>query len=129
MRRQSVGQPAAAVRARGTAGRDGRHQRHVRKADAQPVSRLDQIHDPGHGPAHRGRGMMNEKTITDFIYREAELLDTMQWQAWLDLFDREGRYWMPLEWQQQDPLLQPSLMYEDLLLMKVRIERLAGERT
>ena len=26
-------------------------------------------------------------------------------------------------------MLQPSLMYEDLLLMKVRIERLAGERT
>jgi 3-phenylpropionate/cinnamic acid dioxygenase small subunit len=73
--------------------------------------------------------MINEKTITDFVYREAELLDTMQWQAWLDLFHPEGRYWMPLEWQQQDPVLQPSLMYEDLLLLKVRVERLAGERT
>lgn len=73
--------------------------------------------------------MINEKTIIDLIYREAELLDTMQWQAWLDLFHPEGRYWMPLEWQQQDPVLQPSLMYEDLLLLKVRIERLAGERT
>ncbi|CCE05735.1 putative dioxygenase beta subunit [Bradyrhizobium sp. STM 3843] len=73
--------------------------------------------------------MISEKTITDFIYREAELLDTMQWQGWLDLFHPEGRYWMPLEWQQQDPVLQPSLMYEDLLLLKVRVERLAGERT
>ena len=73
--------------------------------------------------------MITEKTITDLVYREAELLDTMQWQQWLDLFHPEGRYWMPLEWQQQDPVLQPSLMYEDLLLMKVRIERLAGERT
>ncbi|WFU44291.1 aromatic-ring-hydroxylating dioxygenase subunit beta [Bradyrhizobium sp. CB82] len=73
--------------------------------------------------------MIDEKTIADFIYREAELLDTMQWQAWLDLFHQEGRYWMPLEWQQQDPVLQPSLMYEDLLLLKVRVERLAGERT
>jgi 3-phenylpropionate/cinnamic acid dioxygenase small subunit len=73
--------------------------------------------------------MITEKMIADFIYREAELLDTMQWQAWLDLFDAEGRYWMPMEWQQQDPVLQPSLMYEDLLLLKVRIERLAGERT
>ncbi|WP_050421758.1 aromatic-ring-hydroxylating dioxygenase subunit beta [Bradyrhizobium tropiciagri] len=73
--------------------------------------------------------MISEKTITDFVYREADLLDTMQWQPWLDLFHPEGRYWMPLEWQQQDPVLQPSLMYEDLLLMKVRIERLAGERT
>ena len=41
--------------------------------------------------------MISEQTITDFIYREAELLDTMQWQAWLDLFHPEGRYWMPLE--------------------------------
>jgi 3-phenylpropionate/cinnamic acid dioxygenase small subunit len=73
--------------------------------------------------------MINEKVITDFIYREAELLDTMQWQSWLDLFHPEGRYWMPLEWQQQDPVLQPSLMYEDLLLLKVRVERLSGERT
>ena len=73
--------------------------------------------------------MIDEKAITDFIYLEAELLDTMQWQAWLDLFHPEGRYWMPLEWQQQDPVLQPSLMYEDLLLLKVRVERLAGERT
>jgi 3-phenylpropionate/cinnamic acid dioxygenase small subunit len=73
--------------------------------------------------------MITEKTITELIYREAELLDTMQWQSWLDLFHPEGRYWMPLEWQQQDPVLQPSLMYEDLLLLKVRVERLAGERT
>lgn len=73
--------------------------------------------------------MITGETIIDLIYREAELLDTMQWQAWLDLFHPEGRYWMPLEWQQQDPVLQPSLMYEDLLLLKVRVERLAGERT
>jgi 3-phenylpropionate/cinnamic acid dioxygenase small subunit len=72
---------------------------------------------------------MTEKEITDFIYREAYLLDSMQWEAWLDLFHPEGRYWMPLEWQQQDPVLQPSLMYEDLLLLKVRVERLSGERT
>jgi 3-phenylpropionate/cinnamic acid dioxygenase small subunit len=73
--------------------------------------------------------MIDEKAITNFIYREAELLDTMQWQSWLDLFHPDGRYWMPLEWQQQDPVLQPSLMYEDLLPLKVRVERLAGERT
>ena len=34
--------------------------------------------------------MITERTITDLIYREAELLDTMQWQAWLDLFHPEG---------------------------------------
>ena len=72
---------------------------------------------------------MNESAIANFIYEEALLLDAMQWENWLDLFHPEGRYWVPLEWQQQDPVLQPSLMYEDLLLLKVRVERLSGERT
>lgn len=72
---------------------------------------------------------MNEKAIADFVYEEARLLDAMQWEAWLGLFHAEARYWVPLEWQQQDPVLQPSLMYEDILLMKVRVERLSGERT
>ena len=34
--------------------------------------------------------MITEKSITDFIYREAELLDTMQWDAWLALFHASG---------------------------------------
>jgi 3-phenylpropionate/cinnamic acid dioxygenase small subunit len=67
--------------------------------------------------------------IADFVYREAMLLDDMNWEGWLDLFHPGGHYWMPLEWQQKDPILKPSLMYEDLLLLKVRVERLAGERT
>jgi 3-phenylpropionate/cinnamic acid dioxygenase small subunit len=65
----------------------------------------------------------------DFVYHEAHLLDSMEWGSWLALFHPEGRYWMPLEWKQDDPILQPSLMYEDLLLLKVRVERLTGERT
>lgn len=72
---------------------------------------------------------MNEKAIADFVYEEARQLDAMQWNAWLGMFHPEARYWVPLEWQQQDPVLQPSLMYEDLLLLKVRVERLSGERT
>lgn len=72
---------------------------------------------------------MNRQDIIDFIYREADLLDRMQWQSWVELYHPQARYWMPLEWQQTDPVLQPSLMYEDLLLLKVRVERLNGERT
>ena len=72
---------------------------------------------------------MKAQDVVDFIYDEAHMLDAMQWERWIGLFHPEGRYWMPLEWQQTDPLLQPSLMYEDLLLLKVRVERLSGERT
>lgn len=72
---------------------------------------------------------MNRDDLIDFVYDEAALLDDMRWNDWMQLFTEDGRYWMPLEWQQEDPILQPSLMYEDLLLLTVRIERLTGERT
>ena len=72
--------------------------------------------------------MSNDRLI-DFVYDEAAILDEMRWEDWLALFHDDGRYWMPLEWQQEDPLLQPSLMYEDRLLLTVRVERLSGERT
>jgi len=36
---------------------------------------------------------------------------------------------MPLEWGQTDPKLTTSLMYEDKLLLTIRIERLKGKRT
>ena len=70
---------------------------------------------------------MNNKTIIDFIYEEAFLLDTMQWERWLELYASDARYWMPMEWDQQDPIMQQSLMYEDIFLLKVRVERLSGE--
>ena len=72
---------------------------------------------------------MNNKNIIDFIYEEAFLLDTMQWERWLELYASDARYWMPMEWDQQDPIMQQSLMYEDIFLLKVRVERLSGERT
>lgn len=72
---------------------------------------------------------MTRDDLIDFVYDEAATIDQMRWDDWLALFHKDGRYWMPLEWQQEDPILQPSLMYEDRLLLTVRVERLAGERT
>lgn len=72
---------------------------------------------------------VSEKDLVDFIYREARLLDELLYDEWLSLYAEDGYYWMPLEWQQTDPKLQASLMYEDRLLLTVRVERLAGART
>ena len=36
---------------------------------------------------------------------------------------------MPLEWGQTDPRLSTSLMYEDKLLLRIRVERLKSNRT
>lgn len=69
------------------------------------------------------------QSVGDFIYREARMLDEGRFEDWLELFTRDAHYWMPAEWQQTDPLLQPSLMYEDWFLLKVRVQRLTGART
>ncbi|MCB8840305.1 aromatic-ring-hydroxylating dioxygenase subunit beta [Aurantimonas sp. VKM B-3413] len=72
---------------------------------------------------------ITEKDLVDFVYREARLLDELRYEEWLSLYAEDAHYWMPAEWQQTDPRLQPSLMYEDMLLLRIRVERLAGNRT
>jgi 3-phenylpropionate/cinnamic acid dioxygenase small subunit len=67
--------------------------------------------------------------LIDFVYAEARMLDEQRFDDWLDLFTDDGRYWMPLAPGQQDPRLHASLLYEDKLLLRVRVERLAGART
>lgn len=67
--------------------------------------------------------------LIDFVLREARLLDEQRYDDWLALFAEDGYYWMPLAPGQTDPRLHTSLMYEDKLLLKVRVERLHGLRT
>lgn len=71
----------------------------------------------------------NDSQLIDFVYDEARMLDEQRFEEWLQLFTEDGHYWMPLTPGQTDPVLQGSLMYEDRLLLRVRIERLAGQRT
>ena len=70
-----------------------------------------------------------DRELIDFVVGEARLLDTHRLAEWLDLFCDDGHYWMPLEWGQTDPVLACSLLYEDKLLLQIRVERLAGRRT
>lgn len=76
-----------------------------------------------------GLAGMKKKTIRNFLYFEAELLDNDGHESWLDLLTEDFLYWMPLEYGQTDDRLVTSLMHDDKLLLKVRIERLQGDRT
>lgn len=67
--------------------------------------------------------------IIDFIYHEARMLDEGRFSEWLDLWIADGVYWMPLDYQQTDPDLVTSLLYEDDFMRRLRVERLNGERT
>lgn len=70
-----------------------------------------------------------DKEIIDFVIHEARLLDQHRFEEWLGLYADDAYYWMPLEWGQTDPKLVGSLMYEDKLLLQIRVERLKGNRT
>ena len=70
-----------------------------------------------------------DQQLIEFVMREARLLDQQRLDDWLDLFTEDGHYWMPVEWGQTDPKLTTSLMYEDKLLLKIRIDRLKGKTT
>lgn len=73
--------------------------------------------------------MIDRQTLIDFVYAEARMLDEQRFEDWLALFTDDGHYWMPLAPGQQDARLHASLLYEDKLLLRVRVERLAGART
>ncbi len=72
---------------------------------------------------------IDDAQLIDFAYAEARMLDEQRFEEWLNLFTDDGYYWMPLAHDQDDPRLHASLLYEDKLLLQVRVERLAGQRT
>ncbi len=72
---------------------------------------------------------VSKDQLIDFIYDEARMLDEGRFSEWLDLWLEDGHYWMPLDYKQTDPDLVTSLLYEDNFMLRLRVERLNGERT
>ena len=95
-------------------------------ADAQPVPCVVEIYDVFDVTGAVVDAPTDQQLI-DFVIREARLIDQHRLEEWLDLFTEDGIYWMPLEWGQTDPLLTASLMYEDKLLLTIRIDAEAQE--
>ncbi|MES2759140.1 MAG: aromatic-ring-hydroxylating dioxygenase subunit beta [Pseudomonadota bacterium] len=75
---------------------------------------------------------MNEtlaRELRAFVYNEARMLGEKRFDEWYELFTDDAMYWVPLAPGQQDGLNHVSLMYEDKLLLKLRIERLKNARS
>lgn len=62
--------------------------------------------------------------LSQFLYREAALLDARDWAGWGRLFTPEGRYWVPAARDQSDPIHHVSLINDNALLREIRLERL-----
>jgi 3-phenylpropionate/cinnamic acid dioxygenase small subunit len=63
-----------------------------------------------------------------FLIHEARLLDERRFREWMELFTDDGTYWVPAVPDQEGPLDQASLFYDDRELMKTRVERLEHPR-
>jgi benzoate/toluate 1,2-dioxygenase subunit beta len=62
-------------------------------------------------------------SVEQFLYHEARLLDTQQFEAWLELFTAEATYWLPLERDQKDPLDTSSIIHDDRTLLELRVKQ------
>ncbi|MCW5661236.1 MAG: aromatic-ring-hydroxylating dioxygenase subunit beta [Burkholderiaceae bacterium] len=88
--------------------------------------------EPTHSPRtpHRGRelpvallgsaGADLQREVEQLLFRQAELLDAKQWQAWMDLFADDGIYWMPARAEQTEWESSPSIFIEDKPMMEIR---------
>jgi 3-phenylpropionate/cinnamic acid dioxygenase small subunit len=73
-------------------------------------------------------GEISRERLIAFVLREARLLDECRYEEWYDCFAADGFYWVPLSRHQPDGDLHNSLAYEDKLLLRLRIQRLAHAR-
>jgi 3-phenylpropionate/cinnamic acid dioxygenase small subunit len=67
--------------------------------------------------------------LLQFPYREARLIDERRFDEWYRLFADDAHYWIPLTRGQPDGENHTSLMYEDRLLLQLRIERFGNPRS
>ena len=66
-----------------------------------------------------------QREVEQFLYRQAELLDGKHWQAFIDLFDAQGVYWMPVTPEQTEWEGSPSIFAEDKLMLEIRKGRVS----
>jgi 3-phenylpropionate/cinnamic acid dioxygenase small subunit len=70
-----------------------------------------------------------EDDLARLVYLEARLVDERRFDEWYALYADDAFYWVPLVPGQQDGENHTSLMYEDKLLLKLRIERFGNPRS
>jgi 3-phenylpropionate/cinnamic acid dioxygenase small subunit len=71
-----------------------------------------------------GRVLHDREAIEQFLFQEADLLDTWQIDAWLALFAENAVYWVPSNAEDYDPRQSPSIVYDDRAALEDRVARL-----
>ncbi|MFN7641582.1 MAG: aromatic-ring-hydroxylating dioxygenase subunit beta [Burkholderiales bacterium] len=71
----------------------------------------------------------NLDDLVRIVYLEARLIDERRFDEWYALYADDAHYWVPLVPGQADGESHTSLMYEDKLLLRLRIERFGNPRS
>jgi benzoate/toluate 1,2-dioxygenase beta subunit len=64
-----------------------------------------------------------QHAVEQFLYRQADLLDSKKWQEYIDLFAADGMYWVPADPVHKTWDGMPAIFAEDRNLMTVRMNR------
>ena len=69
-------------------------------------------------------GVIGEQEAIAFIWREADMLDRLDYKPWLDLWTAEGRYVIPIERDASDFESVLNVAYDDAEMRNARVRRL-----
>ncbi len=98
-----------------------------RRAKAAPVRKAAKRRAPTlrARPARRtGAGSGDTlRAVEQFLYHQADLLDSRRWAEFIELFAADGVYWAPASPEQTTGDGVPSIFWEDRDLMRVRMKR------
>src|SRR5262245_18900484 len=64
---------------------------------------------------------VDHEQVRQFLYYEAQLMDEHRYDEWLALWAEEALYWVPRNRDEIDPKREVSLVYDDLVRLKLRI--------
>ena len=64
-----------------------------------------------------------QQRVEQFLFQQSELLDGKHWSAYIDLFEDDGIYWMPVAPEQTEWQDSPSIFAEDKRMMQIRMGR------
>jgi 3-phenylpropionate/cinnamic acid dioxygenase small subunit len=64
-----------------------------------------------------------QQRVEQLLFHQSELLDGKHWGGYIDLFEDDGIYWMPVTPEQTEWLDSPSIFAEDKRMMQIRMGR------
>lgn len=69
-----------------------------------------------------GTRLITRSDAESFLYNEAALIDSRDFNGWLELFTDDALYWVPNV--VEDPAREPSILYENKARIEERVYRL-----